>query len=148
MKDLLKVIIKEEVARAMLGEGKIRDFLKKHSRVLAVGAALGAGAHAGMEHVADRVSQHAIEQGELSAKELQDLNSLKQYAIDNLSLDGESEEGQALERLRNDRSNDRSIAALNNLYSVLSTMEDQSEDVKHFIEACNEYMAKHNRTLG
>ena len=141
MKDLLKVIIKEEVARAMLGEGKISNWVKKHSGVLAVGAALGAGAHAGMEHVADRVSQHVSDKRESVIRSLTSLDDLRKFAIEEVENDlGEnSTEFESVHTLKQDESSE----ALNDAFSTLSAMRNPPDSVKIFVRACLNYMTKH-----
>jgi hypothetical protein len=141
MKDLLKVIIKEEVAKAMLEEGKFRDWLKKHSKALALGAALGIGAHAGAEEVSDRVSQHIADEHESTIRSLTTLEDLKEFAIEQVEddLDESSREFASVHVLKEDDSPE----ALNNAFSTLSAMRNPPDSVKIFVRACLNYMTKH-----
>ena len=133
MKDLLKIIIKEEVAKAMLEEGKLTAW--------ALGAARGAAAHGGAEHVADKVSQHITDERESTIRSLTTLEDLKEFAKEQVEddLDEGSREFTSVHVL----GEDDSVEALNDAFSTLSAMRNPPESVKIFVRACLNYMTKH-----
>ena len=105
MKHLLKVIIKEEIAKAMLEEASFKDWMKK----LALAGLLAVGGGAGGRALGN--ASHRDADITAKASEINNIESLIS-AVKDIQVDEGTDAAMAIQRLRNAESRREEIQAV------------------------------------